>query len=387
MRPDAAPADRAAALARGHDGDPDRHGEGLLPAAPDGGLDTAARRGRADLAATAAAEPDLVTVVGTAGRLAGGPVPGRRCADRRRVCDNTGRQRRRAGRRRSGSFVAASAWARPRRGARLARRRRSVSRTPIVDRIVPATTAADRDAAAAALGVRDEMAVVGEPLPAVGAARTPSSPPGRRWELDGALVVAGRRALPADEAAPAQRLALGDGLPRGGRGLRDRRRRAGDRVGRAAGPRASAPRSRRPCPTPGSTRSGTSTTWSTGSATPPCDHLLRQIGSDGSLKIPERWFARAAGAARRRGRRTPVLELALAGWVAATRPDRAGGRSTARRPGRGGARTAAGRTPDPRAVVAALLRTVGATDLAEQADLSRPSPPGSRQLRAGQIEL
>ena len=51
-----------------------------------------------------------------------------------------------------------------------------LSRTPIVDRIVPATTAADRDAAAAALGVRDEMAVVGEPY--------------RQWVLQDSFVAA-----------------------------------------------------------------------------------------------------------------------------------------------------------------------------------------------------
>ena len=52
-------------------------------------------------------------------------------------------------------------------------------------------------------------------------------------------------------------------------------------------------------------------------------HLLRQIGSDGSLKIPERWLA-ALRALRAAGAGTPVLELALAGWVNATRPDDAG---------------------------------------------------------------
>src|SRR5207302_7500683 len=45
-------------------------------------------------------------------------------------------------------------------------------------------------------------------------------------------------------------------------------------------------------------------------------HLLSQIGSDGSLKLPERWFGtlRDAGS-------TPLLELALAAWARATEPD------------------------------------------------------------------
>ncbi len=178
-------------------------------------------------------------------------------------------------------FVAGVGLARPRRGARLARDvgRRSRTRSSTGSSRPPPT--ADRDAAAAALGVRDEMAVVGEPY--------------RQWVLRGRLRRGpaalgarrrarrpGRRALPADEAAPAQRLALGDGLPRGGRGLHDRRRRAGDRVGRAVGPRRSAPRSRRPCPTPGSTpASATSTTWSPGSATRPCTTCCARSGPTG----------------------------------------------------------------------------------------------------------
>ena len=59
----------------------------------------------------------------------------------------------------------------------------------VVDRIVPATTDADRDAAAAALGVRDDMAVVGEPYRqwVLEDSFTGPRPP---WELDGALFVA-----------------------------------------------------------------------------------------------------------------------------------------------------------------------------------------------------
>ena len=82
----------------------------------------------------------------------------------------------------------------------------------VVDRIVPATTDEDRDIVAAALGVRDEMAGRGGALPAVGARgllRRAAAAVGTRR----GVVRRGRRAVSADEAAPAQRLPLGHGLP------------------------------------------------------------------------------------------------------------------------------------------------------------------------------
>ena len=51
---------------------------------------------------------------------------------------------------------------------------------------------------------------------------------------------------------------------------------------------------------------------------------LRRIGSDGSLKIGERWLG-ALRTLRAGDAATPILELALAGWVNATRPTEAGG--------------------------------------------------------------
>ncbi|OSC46183.1 hypothetical protein B5181_42815, partial [Streptomyces sp. 4F] len=46
-------------------------------------------------------------------------------------------------------------------------------------------------------------------------------------------------------------------------------------------------------------------------------HRLRQIASDGSLKITERWLP-ALRELRARGTSTPVLELALAAWAHST---------------------------------------------------------------------
>jgi fructuronate reductase len=115
---------------------------------------------------------------------------------------------------------------------------------------------------------------------------------------------------------------------------------------------------------------------------PSMHHLLRQIGSDGSLKIPERWFPalrelRAGGAA------TPVLELALAGWVLATDPGRDAGTTDPATAALSGCWAAS----DPQALVAALLRTVGADDLAEQTDLTASVAARLPALRAGRIEL
>ena len=50
-------------------------------------------------------------------------------------------------------------------------------------------------------------------------------------------------------------------------------------------------------------------------------HQLRVIGSDGSLKIPERWFG-ALATLDSLGAKTPIYELILAGWVSATQPEK-----------------------------------------------------------------
>jgi fructuronate reductase len=342
---------------------------------PDGGLDVPTVE--ADLAATAADEPDLVTVVG---RLAA-------ClADRFRAggapidvvsCDNTagnGAALARVVR----EFVERSAW--PDRAAVLDWLGTSVGfPDTIVDRIVPATTPADRDAAARALGVRDDMAVVGEPYrqwvlqDAFVAARP-------RWELDGALVV--------PDVAPYQlmklRLLNGShsamaylGAAAGCTTVADVLATAwGEPLVRAFGAEV-APT----LPEAGLDAERYVDDLVTRFRNPAVHHLLRQIGTDGSLKIPERWFPplrelRAAGAP------TPVLELALAGWVAATRP----GADTPPDPA-AAALHRCWAVSDPQARVGALLRTVGAADLAEQADLTASVAARLPALHAGRIEI
>jgi fructuronate reductase len=249
----------------------------------------------------------------------------------------------------------------------------------IVDRIVPATTSADRDAAGAALGVRDEMAVVGEPYrqwvlqDSFVAARP-------RWELDGALVVPdvapyqlmklrllnGSHSAMAYLGAAAGATTVADVLATGW----------GEPLVRAFGAEV-APT----LPDAGLDAKRYVDDLVARFRNPAMHHLLRQIGSDGSLKIPERWFP-ALRELRSSGAATPVLELALAGWVAATRPDADHGMTD---PGTA-ALNGCWAISDPQDRVGALLRTVGADDLAEQADLTASVAARLPALRAGSIE-
>ncbi len=350
---------------------------------PDGGLDAAAPGVGDDLAATAADDPDLVTVVGRlsaglAARFRAGGAPVDVVS-----CDNTagnGAALARVVR----EFVEASAWSD--RDPVLDWLGTSVGfPDTIVDRIVPATTSADRDGAAAALGVRDEMAVVGEPYrqwvlqDAFVAARP-------RWEIDGALVV--------PDVAPYQlmklRLLNGShsamaylGAAAGCTTVADvLATEWGEPLVRAFGAEVA--------PTLPGSDSGAGLDAAryvddlvARFRNPAMHHLLRQIGSDGSLKIPERWFPalrdlRAASAA------TPVLELALAGWVSATQP---GATHAMTDPATAALNRCWTDTSDQKALVGALLRTVGAGDLAEQADLTASVAARLPALRAGQIDL
>ena len=83
----------------------------------------------------------------------------------------------------------------------------------MVDRIVPAATAADRDTASRLIGARDEATVVGEPfsqwvIEDAFRGRRPA------WEAAGAMLVPDTAALRGDEAAAAQRRPFRARLPR-----------------------------------------------------------------------------------------------------------------------------------------------------------------------------
>ncbi|MER5479567.1 mannitol dehydrogenase family protein [Streptomyces sp. NPDC002734] len=222
----------------------------------------------------------------------------------------------------------------------------------VVDRIVPATTDADRDAASELLGVRDEAAVTGEPftqwvLQDAFAADRP------RWEDTGALLV--------PDVAPYQvmklRLLNGSHTLLSCLGLADGRRTVADAMTAPwAEPvlRAYAAEVARSLPT-GLDVDGYVDGLVVRFANPAMRHQLRQIATDGSLKVPERWLAplrelRAAGHA------APVLTGAVAAWARHTRDERLDDPVADRL-------RAAWEGPADRAVPA-LLTALGAQDLA-----------------------
>jgi fructuronate reductase len=277
-------------------------------------------------------------------------------------------------------YVEASAW--PDRQRVLDWLAESVAfPSTVVDRIVPATSAADERVAADALGLRDAAPVAGEPysrwvLQDAFAAARPA------WERAGALVVpdvaphqlAKLRLLNGCHSALAYLgLAAGCGtvrevlhLPWGERFVRE--------FGAEVAPTL---------PAGGPDPVAYVEDLVVRFRNPAMRHLLRQIGSDGSLKVPERWF----GALRALGR-APLLELAVAGWVASTRP------GDDDRPVFGTTDPLAERLaacwhdrPAPADLVGALLRLVGAPDLAETTELTASVARRLPALRAGRVEF
>jgi fructuronate reductase len=349
-----------------------------------GALDTGAPGVAADLAATRAAGPtDLVTVVGRLGwslasrfRTCGAPIS-------IVSCDNMAAN----GPALAGvvrGFVQASSW--PDKEAVLDWMSTSVGfPATIVDRIVPATTPEDHAAARAALGVRDEMPVFGEPyrqwvLEDTFAAARPA------WELDGALFV--------PDVAPYQLMKLR---------LLNGSHSALAYLGLAAG-----------CQTIAevlATEWGERLVRSFGAEVAPTlpdagldehkyvddlvdrfrnramNHRLQQIGSDGSLKIGERWLG-ALRALRANSGSAPILELSLAAWVNAIRPGPDGTQVFGTTDPAADALAACWDNSQPApALVGALLREIGAADLAEQSDLTSSVANRLPALRAGRVEL
>ena len=190
----------------------------------------------------------------------------------------------------------------------------------MIDRIVPATTDADRAAVEAALGARDEGAVVTEAF-SQWVIENDFAGPRPRWENVGAEIVAdvapyetaklrmlngahsalayiglGKghefvhqaiadpairpviERLMRDEAAPTIDAAPGQGLPAYAAALLDR------------------------------------------FANPALNHRLAQIAMDGSQKIPQRWLETLAWH-QKRGARCPSIEAAIASWIAFLRSD------------------------------------------------------------------
>ncbi|MEO6082025.1 MAG: mannitol dehydrogenase family protein [Umezawaea sp.] len=277
-------------------------------------------------------------------------------------------------------FVEASPW--PDRSAVLSWLDESVAfPSSVVDRIVPATTDEDERAALLALGLDDRTPVVGEPYrqwvleDSFAAARPP-------WELDGAVIT--------PDVAPYQlmklRLLNGShsalaylGLAAGHRTVREvMHTRWGERFVRDFGAEVAGT-----LPEGGPDAAGYVDDLVRRLCNPAMRHLLRQIGSDGSLKIPERWF----GPLREARTATPLLELALAGWVNSTRPDDRDPVFGTTDPLADGLARCWYDRPDHVDLVVRLLHLVGAPDLAERDDLTKAVAARLPALRAGRVEL
>ncbi|WP_111766997.1 mannitol dehydrogenase family protein [Nakamurella deserti] len=252
----------------------------------------------------------------------------------------------------------------------------------VVDRIVPTTTDDDRTAVAAALGVTDRIPVVGEPY-RQWVLEDSFAAPRPAWELAGAGFV--------DDVAPYQLMKLrmlnGSHSAMAYLGLAAGCRTVADVLSTSWGEKLVRGLAAEVAPTlPGALDVPAYTDALVARfSNPSMRDQLRRIGCDGSLKVGERWF----GVLRRLGASgAPVLTLALAGWVNATRPAADGGQWFGTTDPAGTALAENWRdADDPVAVVAALLRTAGADDLAGDAELVRTVAALLPAVQAGRIDL
>ena len=191
----------------------------------------------------------------------------------------------------------------------------------MVDRIVPATTDADRAAVAAALGVRDEGAVIAEDF-SQWVIEDDFAGPRPRWEAVGADLVAD--AVPYETAKLRMLNGAHSALAYIGLG------RGHDFVHRAIADPAIRPVIERlmrgeAAPTIDAARGQDLGAYADALldrfANPALHHRLIQIAMDGSQKIPQRWLETLAWH-QARGGRCPALETAVAAWIDLLRSDR-----------------------------------------------------------------
>ena len=190
----------------------------------------------------------------------------------------------------------------------------------MVDRIVPATTATDRDALKTRLGVDDHAAVFTEPFSqwVVEDAFVGDRP---RWDAGGAQFVgdvapyetAKLRMLNGAHSALAY-IGLGEGWTFVHEAIRDPR--IGDRVERLMRAEAAASLS----PTPGQDLQTYADRLIERFANPALNHRLDQIAKDGSEKIVQRWLPVLAHH-QAADRSCPATLEALAAWVVFVRGD------------------------------------------------------------------
>lgn len=191
----------------------------------------------------------------------------------------------------------------------------------MVDRIVPATTAADRDALKTRLGVDDHAAVFTEPFSqwVVEDSFVGDRP---RWDAGGAQFVgdvapyetAKLRMLNGAHSALAY-LGLGEGWTFVHEAIRDPR--VAERVERLMRTEAATSLS----PTPGQDLQTYADRLVERFANPALNHRLDQIAKDGSKKIVQRWLPVLAHH-QAADRSCPATLEALAAWVVVVRGDR-----------------------------------------------------------------
>ncbi len=190
----------------------------------------------------------------------------------------------------------------------------------MVDRIVPATTDADRAAIAAATGLEDEAAVVTEPF-SQWVIEDRFAGPRPRWEVGGAqftsdvhpFEVAKLRMLNGAHSALAYL-----GLAHGHRFVHEAIGDPGLRPLIDRLMRQEAATSLQPAP--GQDLGAYADALIARFANPALNHRLDQIAMDGSQKIPQRWLATLAWH-QARGARCDAILSALGAWLAHARGD------------------------------------------------------------------
>ena len=192
----------------------------------------------------------------------------------------------------------------------------------MVDRIVPATTAADRTAVAAMLGRRDDGVVLTEPF-SQWVIEDAFAGPRPAWEQAGAQIVgnvapyetAKLRMLNGAHSALAY-CGLRAGYTYVHEAVADPMLNAlvGGLMREEAAPTIAA--------APGLDPGAYADALMARFANPALNHRLIQIAMDGSQKIPQRWLATLA-AAQRIERRCPAILTALAAWLGHVRGDNA----------------------------------------------------------------
>jgi fructuronate reductase len=232
----------------------------------------------------------------------------------------------------------------------------------VVDRIVPATTEADRDRAAEALGLWDEAAVVGEPY-TQWVIEDDFVSPHPRWDLAGALYV------PDVEPYQLTKLRLLNGAHSALAylGLAGGFDFVSEVMDAPWGPTLVRELSAETAPTipPGGPDAAQyAEDLVARFSNPAMAHALRQIGSDGSQKIPYRWLD-PVRLLIGEGRPTRLHELALAAWAVATQLNPDGSQLYGTTDPRAAELGACWAQATQEGAVAALLRALGYDDLAD----------------------